>query len=112
VWLLDANMDVHLLSLLRELGVSCDAASRRGWAALENGDLTAAAAAGFRCILTQDKLFAESARAALAAVPEFSVVLVRLPQRRWREYGEQFRQAWQAIPIRPVPGHIIAWPVA
>jgi len=35
MWLLDANMDVHLVQTLNELGVSCDTAANRGWKALE-----------------------------------------------------------------------------
>ena len=112
MWLLDANMDVHLLALLKEFGVQSEAATRREWAALDNGDLVAAAAhAGFRCILTQDRRFALSAATALKAIPQFSVVVVRLPQQPWRgEYGQQFRAAWTASPIRPVPGQITQWP--
>jgi len=113
VWLLDANMDVHLLPFLREQGVRCDAAARRGWAALGNGDLALAAAqAGFHCILTQDRLFAESARVALVAVPGCCIVVIHLPQRPWREYVQQFREAWGTSPIRPVPGQLIHWPGA
>jgi hypothetical protein len=39
MWLLDANMDVHLVKTLNELGVSCDTAANRGWKALSNGEL-------------------------------------------------------------------------
>jgi len=57
MWLLDANMDVHLLSLLSELGVPTEAATRRGWGALDNGALVSAAVrAGITCLLTQDRL--------------------------------------------------------
>jgi hypothetical protein len=61
VWLLDANMDVHLQSLLSSLGVRCESAAYRGWKALENGALvTEAVKAGFDSLLTRDGLFAES----------------------------------------------------
>ncbi|MBI3665523.1 MAG: hypothetical protein HY236_04740 [Acidobacteria bacterium] len=111
MWLLDANMDVHLLALLSEFGVPSEAATRRGWAALDNGELVSAAAgAGFTCLLTQDRLFGESAAAALRAFPRLSVVVVHLPQRPWREYREQFRAAWTADPLRPVPGRVVHWP--
>jgi hypothetical protein len=66
MWLLDANMDVHLLDVLRGLGVAAETAKRRGWQALKNGDLvTVAVQSGFTCILTQDRLFAESAASSL-----------------------------------------------
>jgi len=68
MWLLDANVDVHLAPVLREFGVSCDTAANRGWKALENGELVAAAmAAGFDCIVTRDRGFAESAARALGS---------------------------------------------
>jgi hypothetical protein len=35
MWLLDANMDIHLALLLKGLGISCDTANR-GWKALSN----------------------------------------------------------------------------
>lgn len=34
MWLLEANMDVHLYSLLRELGIRAESAAFRGWKAL------------------------------------------------------------------------------
>ena len=66
MWLLDANMDVHLVQVLNELGASCDTAANRGWKALSNGELVSeAVAAGFTCLLTRDQLFGESAARAL-----------------------------------------------
>ena len=48
MWLLDANMDVHLVSVLTGFKISCDTAGRRGWKALSNGDLVSMAVdAGF-----------------------------------------------------------------
>ena len=38
MWLLDANMDVHLVAVLTEFGIRCDTAGNRGWKALSNGD--------------------------------------------------------------------------
>jgi hypothetical protein len=46
MWLLDPNIDVHLVQMLNELGVSCDTAVNRGWKALSNGELVSAAVAG------------------------------------------------------------------
>ena len=61
MWLLDANMDVHLAQTLNELGVSCETAANRGWKALSNGELVSAAlGAGLTCLLTRDQLFGES----------------------------------------------------
>jgi len=97
MWLLDANMDVHLVGMLVELGIQCDTAGNRGWKALSNGNLVAtAAAAGFDCLLTRDKLFGESASRALKSFPQFAVVVVDLPQRPWQQYQEAFIAAWAA----------------
>jgi hypothetical protein len=76
MWLLDADVDVHLIRTLHVFGVSCDTAGNRGWKALSNGELVSAAvAAGFTCLLTRDQLFGESAARALKAFPSFAVVL-------------------------------------
>ena len=109
--LLDANMDVHVLDVFSELGIPCESAIHRGWRELANGDLVSAATeAGFTCLLTHDRLFAESASAPLEAAPNFSVVVVRLVQRPWREYIRQFREAWASEPIVPAAGSVIHWP--
>jgi hypothetical protein len=91
MWLLDANMDVHLVVLLAELGISCNTAGKCEWKTLSNGDLVAAAMAnGYRCLRTRDRLFGESASRALNRFPGFAVVIVNLPQQRWQQYREQF----------------------
>jgi len=111
MWLLDANMDVHLVPVLADLGISCDTAAGRGWKALSNGDLVAsAAAAGFDCLLTRDQLFGESASRALRSFPQFAVVVVSLPQQPWQQYRDSFIAAWAGSPIRPIPGRLSLWP--
>ena len=88
MWLLDANMDVHLVSVLTGCKTSCDTAGKRGWKALSNGDLVNVAVdAGFHCLLTRDQLFGESASRALKRFPQFAVVVVNVPQRPWPQYG-------------------------
>jgi len=111
MWLLDANVDVHLAAIFRERGTKCDTVARRGWKTLSNGELVATAfAEGFRCLLTRDQLFGESASRALKSFPEFAVVVITLPQQRWPEYQARFLEAWAASPIRPVPGSLVHWP--
>jgi predicted nuclease of predicted toxin-antitoxin system len=111
MWLLDANLDIHLLELLQGFGIDCDTAENRGWKSLRNGDLVAAAAeAGFLTLLTRDRLFAESAARAWRALPDLSLVIVTLPQLPSARYLEAFRTAWVTSPIRPQPGRIITWP--
>jgi len=99
MWLLDANMDVHLASVLTGFQIECDTAGNRGWKALSNGNLVkAAVGAGFRCLLTRDRLFGESASRALKLFPHFAVVVVNIPQRRWPEYREIFLARWREHP--------------
>ncbi|MGH9396327.1 MAG: hypothetical protein ACRD18_05695 [Terriglobia bacterium] len=108
MWLLDANMDVYLASLLGEFGIKCETAATRGWRDLSNGKLVLAAeSAGFTCLLTRDQLLKESASRALRSFPHFAVVVVGVAQRRWPEYRERFLEAWTASPIRLAPGRVI-----
>jgi hypothetical protein len=111
MWLLDANVDVHLVALLTEFGIQSETAASRGWKDLSNGELVAAAvAAGFQCLLTRDQLFAESASRALKSYSQFGVVVLTLPQERWQQYRIRFLDAWAVTPIQPVPGHLVQWP--
>ncbi len=111
MWLLDANVDEHLVALFKQFGIPCDTAGHRGWSALANGDLVARAyAEGFRSLLTRDRLFGESASQALKSFPEFAVVVISLPQARWPEYRLRFLETWAKSPIQPVPGHVMCWP--
>ncbi len=111
MWLLDANVDVHLVAVFRQFGVPCDTAANRGWNALSNGELVATAfAEGFRCLLTRDQLFGESASQTLKSFPEFAVVVITLPQQRWHEYRERFLEALGRVShsARSRPSHSLA----
>lgn len=50
MWLLNANVDIHLVPVLSEFGISSDTAASRGWKALENGELVAVAMAAGRLV--------------------------------------------------------------
>lgn len=111
MWLLDANMDVHLILVLAQFRISADTALNRGWNDLTNGDLVAAAVdGGFECLLTRDQLFGQSASRSLERYPDFALVVVNLPQLRWQQYVQSFIRARNATPIVPVPGAIAHWP--
>src|SRR6185437_7858198 len=111
MWLLDANMDVHLAGVLAEFGIASETAIERGWSALSNGQLVSAAVASrFDCLLTRDRLFGESASRALRLHSTFAVVVINLPQQKWSEYRRQFLKAWASRPIRPRPGCLVEWP--
>ena len=110
MWLLDANLDIHLVDLLRRFRIECDTAENRGWKALRNGELVAAAVnAGFHTLLTKDQLFAESASRAWRLFPSLSVVIVKLPQLPSGRYLASFEAEWTASPIQPQPGKIVVW---
>jgi hypothetical protein len=111
MWLLDVNVPQRIVAVLREFGVDAETAGSRGWDGLANGRLVDAAVhGGFTCLLTRDRLFGESAARTLKDFPQFSVVLLALPQLRGPQFLEQFRVAWRVDPIQPVPGKLIHWP--
>lgn len=112
MWLLDANMPIQLVALLKELGIEADSTVARGWNSLSNGKLVSAAApAKFTALLTRDRLFGESAAQTLKIHNEFSIVRVRLPQLRASQFLTAFRAAWRTAQIIPAPGQIVDWPV-
>jgi hypothetical protein len=78
---------------------------------LTNGELVArAAAAGIVCVLTRDRLFAQSAAKALRIHTSSSVVVLTLAQLRAPVFLEAFQQAWSSKPIAPIPGKVVLWP--
>ena len=111
MWLLDANLPVQLVALLRELGVEADSAVARGWNTLSNGSLVRAAAGEkFTVLLTRDRLFGESAAQAIKVHPGFGIVRITLPQLRASQFLAAFRAEWRVAQIIPVPGRMIEWP--
>ncbi len=113
MWLLDANMPVQLVELLKQLGIDADSAVARGWYALGNGELVRTAArANFTALLTRDRLFGESAARALRTHRDFCVVRIALPQLRANQFLQAFRAAWARSRIVLVPGRMIEWPGA
>jgi hypothetical protein len=111
MWLLDVNLPTGLARLLDRLEIPCDTAVRRGWRSLTNGALAEAAyRAGFRVILTRDRLFGTSTGRVLAALPELGIVVVTLPQAREAAYLAEFETQWRRKPIEPVAGAVVEWP--
>ncbi|MBI1813474.1 MAG: DUF5615 family PIN-like protein [Deltaproteobacteria bacterium] len=111
MWLLDVNLPNGLVTFLHRQGVSCDTAVNRGWRGLTNGSLTQVAfQAGFRVILTRDRLFGYSAGSSLKLLPDFAIILVTLPQARAAAYLAEFEARWRHTPITPAAGQIIEWP--
>lgn len=111
MWLLDVNMPVRLIEFLNNFGIAVDTTHNRGWDTYSNGVLVEAATnAGFVAMLTRDRLFAESASRALKRFPNFSVVVVTLPQANLKTYMASFAQEWDLCPILPQPGFEMFWP--
>lgn len=111
MWLLDVNIPLSVMELLKKFNVTAEPSEKRGWRELENGDLvTAAVGAGFSCLLTKDKRFSRPAAKTLKKISTFSVVIVEVPQVREALYLAAFEVAWIKTPIKPKPGKCISWP--
>jgi predicted nuclease of predicted toxin-antitoxin system len=113
MWLLDKNVPIQLSDALNERGISAVTAEAKDWGALTNGDLIAVAvAAGISCILTRDRLFAQSASKAFKVHTALAVVILVLPQLRAQPFLDAFSWAWAEQAIDPRPGESIFWPAA
>lgn len=111
MWLLDEGLPVSLHKCLKNLKVEVETVEFRGWKGLRNGKLvTVAAEAGFTCILTKDRLFAQDAKKALVANPKMAVVLVLLSQVPREKYVKNFELNWKKSKLVPAPGQVTEWP--
>ena len=111
MWLLDVNLPNGLLKKLQTLGIKAETTVYRGWRNLGNGKLAEAAfSAGFKVILTRDRLFGESAGKALKKFPELAIVVLNIPQSKEANFLQAFEDSWNKLPIQPVHGSLIEWP--
>ncbi len=111
MWLLDVNLPNGLVKKLQILGINVDTTVHRGWRSLGNGKLADVAfKAGFKVILTRDRLFGESAGRALQSFPELAVVILRIPQSKETTFLKVFENSWMTSPIQPIAGSVIEWP--
>ena len=111
MWLLDVNLPTALAKALAQLGIEAHTTAARGWRDMENGALAKVASdAGFKVILTRDKLFGESASKALRAYPHLAVVIVTIRQSREAVFLDEFRAAWAKNSISPTSGGLTYWP--
>ncbi len=110
-WLLDHNLPKQIAKFLKSVGVDCNWTSAEGWQHLSNGDLVRnAMTAGYSCLLTNDRKFANSAGNALAKNPNFAVIEINLEQAPKKEFLSNFQFAWQDEPIKPIPAKVTKWP--
>lgn len=111
MFLLDHNFPIQILEFLQSEKTQVQTTRYHGWEALENGALAASAYQfGYRCILTRDKKFAESAARALKQFPELSIVVVTLKQDKAARYLEAFCAAWIKNRILVQSGQLLRWP--
>ena len=111
MWLLDVNIDLRVVDLLAALGQPAESAISQGWRELRNGHLLKKAVENnYSSLLTRDKLFHESAKKVFEHNPNFSIVLIDLPQAKYPQYLESFKMSWNTNPIKPVSGKCIIWP--
>jgi len=111
MWLLDHNLPRQVYEFLKSISLTVETTHFRGWGALSNGHLVKAAIdSGFVCILTKDVLFRESAAKTLKIYPQFSIVLITLPQQKGTLYAKAFQEFWAKNPIKPTAGQLVIWP--
>lgn len=111
MWLLDVNLPNGLVGVFEQFGIAADTSVARNWRNLTNGDLSAVAyKAGFKVILTKDRVFGELAGKVLKAYPSLAIVILRIPQSRKSTYLLEFERCWRSAPIVPKLGSVIEWP--
>lgn len=102
--LLDENVPIDVLSVLRAEGHEADSVNFLGWKGLKNGALIQQAQADYNLFLTRDKDFEEPALTRYIS-PDFGIVLLAIPQQRGASYAKIFAALWPADP-RTLVGHI------
>jgi predicted nuclease of predicted toxin-antitoxin system len=111
-WLLDHNLPKQLAEFLRTKGIECSWTSAEGWQTLANGALVRAASdAGYVCLLTNDRKFANAAGNALTKNPSFSVIEITIPQAPKVEFLNAITIAWAEAPIEPQSSKVVKWPL-
>jgi predicted nuclease of predicted toxin-antitoxin system len=102
--LLDENVPVDLLTVLRAAGHVAESVNFLGWKGLQNGDLLAKAQADYDLFLTRDKDFDEAALGRYVT-PTFGIVLLAIPQQRGPAYAAIFASLWPSDP-QTFPGKV------
>lgn len=95
--LLDENVPVDLLPLLRAAGHDAASVNFLGWKGLKNGDLLKKAQSDYDLFLTRDKDFDASALGRYVTA-SFGIVLLAIPQQRGSQYAAAFVGIWPSDP--------------
>jgi predicted nuclease of predicted toxin-antitoxin system len=93
--LLDENVPVDVLPVLREAGHEAESVNFIGWKGLENGVLITQAQQNFELLLTRDKDFHEEYLTRYVTV-RFGIVLLAIPQQPGPSYAAVFTRLWPA----------------
>lgn len=95
--LLDENVPVDILPVLRAAGHDAESANYLGWKGLKNGQLLAQAQSGYELFLTRDKDF-DAAALGRYVTPTFGIVLLAIPQQGGPAYAAIFASLWPLDP--------------
>jgi hypothetical protein len=95
--LLDEEVPVDVLPVLRAAQQDAEPVNFLGWKGLPNGVLLVRAQTGFDLFLTRDKDF-DADQLGRYVTPQFGIVLLAIPQQRGPDYAAAFAKLW---PIDP-----------
>ena len=93
--LLDENVPVDILPVLRVAGIEAESVNFIGWKRLQNGELIMRAREQFSLLLTRDKDFDEE-YLKKQITPTFGIVLLAIPQQPGPGYAAAFSRVWPA----------------
>ena len=93
--LLDENVPVDILPVLRAAGIEAESVNFIGWKRIQNGELIMRARAQFNLLLTRDKDFDEE-YLKKQITPTFGITLLAIPQQPGPAYAMAFSRAWPA----------------
>ena len=91
--LLDENVPVDILPVLRSAGIEAESVNFIGWKRLQNGELIVRAKEKFNLLLTRDKDFDEE-HLTKHITANFGIVLLAIPQQAGPAYAAAFARVW------------------
>ena len=91
--LLDENVPVEVLPVLRQAGHEADSVNFIGWKGIQNGELIARAQQQYELLLTRDKDF-EAEQVSRFITVRFGIGLLAIPQQSGPAYATIFARLW------------------